>query len=273
MKKKYDLIAVDMDGTLLMPDKALHPDTARDIETAKEAGIEVVYCTGRSIPEMRPYILKLPMIRYGVCESGALVYDFIEDRPIAHDLIPQQLILEIIKVSDQIDGMLHFLTDQETYVRRDQVTHMTDYHMGAYQKTYLKVMSLSDDMTRTALQYEGMEKVNIYCRSASDRDLAYEQLKHLPLTFTYNEKTALEMTPPGVTKATGLQKLAALLGTSLDRTVGIGDGGNDLAMLEAVGLPACVANADPEVKAVCKVVTDSNEHNGVGRLLRRLLNL
>ena len=269
---RYQMAAVDMDGTLLMPDKSLHPDTVRDIAAAKEAGMEVVYCTGRSIPEMRPYIPQLPMIRYGVCESGALVYDFKEDRVIAHDLIPQQHILEIIKISDQLDGMLHFLTDQETYVRQDQVTHMADYHMGAYQETYLKVMGLSEDMYKTALGYEGMEKVNIYFRSEEDRNQGYELLKHLDMTFIYNEVTALEMTPPGVDKASGLRKLADHLGIEMAQIIGIGDGGNDLAMLKAVGLPACVANADPEVKAVCSLISDSNRENGVGRLLRKLMN-
>lgn len=270
---RYQMAAVDMDGTLLMPDKSLHPDTIRDIAAAKEAGMEVVYCTGRSIPEMRPYIPQLPMIRYGVCESGALVYDFKEDKTLFHDLILQRDILEIVKVSDQLDGMLHFLTDQETYVRQDQVTHMADYHMGAYQNTYLKVAFLSFDMMQTALSYEGMEKVNIYCRSTSDRDQAFEKLSHLPLTFTYNEVTALEMTPPGVDKASGLKKLAGHLGIEMAQIIGIGDGGNDLAMLKAVGLPACVANADPEVRAVCREITDSNRENGVGRLIRKLMNL
>ena len=270
---RYQMAAVDMDGTLLMPDKSLHPDTIRDIAAAKEEGMEVVYCTGRSIPEMRPYIPQLPMIRYGVCESGALVYDFKEDKVIASDLIPRENVLAIIRVSDQFDGMLHFLTDGESYVRKDQVPHMADYHMGAYQETYLKVMDLSEDMYKTALGYEGMEKVNIYFRSEEDRNQGYELLKHLDMTFTYNEVTALEMTPPGVDKASGLRKLADHLGIEMAQIIGIGDGGNDLAMLKAVGLPACVANADPEVRAVCRVITDSNRENGVGRLIRKLMNL
>ena len=45
------LAAIDMDGTLLMSDKRVHPDTVRDLAEAAERGIELVYCSGRAIPE------------------------------------------------------------------------------------------------------------------------------------------------------------------------------------------------------------------------------
>ena len=51
----YKLAAIDMDGTLLMSDKRVHPDTVRDLAEAAERGIELVYCSGRAIPELEPY--------------------------------------------------------------------------------------------------------------------------------------------------------------------------------------------------------------------------
>lgn len=270
--KCYKLLAIDMDGTLLMPDKTLHPDTVSDLQAACDAGLGIVYCTGRSIPEMRPYVSMLPMIRYGICESGALVYDFEKDVPIACDLIRQQYVLEIIKVSDRFDGMLHFLSDTDTFVRKDQVLHMADYHMGEYQETYLKVASLSPDMEKTARLYAGMEKVNIYFRSRQDRDQGYDLLKHLPLTFTYNEDTALEMTPEGVDKGTGLGRLSVHLGMTPDQIIGIGDGGNDIAMLKAAGLAVAMENADDSVKSVCDIITAGNSENGVGVFIRKYLS-
>ena len=70
--KGYKLVALDMDGTLLMSDKSVHPDTIRDIEQAGKRGIQVVYCSGRAVPEILPYVSSLKTIRYGVCMSGAL---------------------------------------------------------------------------------------------------------------------------------------------------------------------------------------------------------
>ena len=78
------IAALDMDGTLLMSDKSVHPDTIRDIEWAGRKGIHVVYCSGRAVPEILPYVSCLKTMRYAVCMSGALVYDFEEKQNIYH---------------------------------------------------------------------------------------------------------------------------------------------------------------------------------------------
>lgn len=78
-RKNYRIIALDMDGTLLTSDKTIAPDTVRDIRAASERGIHVVYCTGRAVPELKLYFDMVPMMRYAVCSTGALVYDRVEN--------------------------------------------------------------------------------------------------------------------------------------------------------------------------------------------------
>ena len=51
----YDLIALDMDGTLLTSDKRVLAETARDIDAAAAAGKTLAFCTGRCVPEMVQY--------------------------------------------------------------------------------------------------------------------------------------------------------------------------------------------------------------------------
>ena len=48
---KYDLIALDLDGTLFGPDGKVSPENAAAVARAREAGIEVVICTGRAMVE------------------------------------------------------------------------------------------------------------------------------------------------------------------------------------------------------------------------------
>ena len=96
-------------------------------------------------------------------------------------------------------------------------------------------------------------------------------IKHLPLTFACPEEYTLEMTYEGVSKALGLEKLAEALGISMEETVGIGDGDNDRAVLEAVGLSVAMGNADPGLRDLCTLVTDDNDHNGVGKAIRKIL--
>ena len=133
------LAAIDMDGTLLMSDKRVHPDTVRDLAEAAERGIELVYCSGRAIPELEPYRKILPMIRYAVCMSGAVVYDFEDRRSIHCRPVPQQLVGRIVETAEKYRGMLNFLTDEESIVPADALSHLEDFLMEPYGPLYEKV--------------------------------------------------------------------------------------------------------------------------------------
>ena len=165
--------------------------------------------------------------------------------------------------------MAHFLTEEESVVRIDQVSHMADFHMGVYQPMFLELTRKVEDMAAEALRYDSIPKVNVYFRSVQDRAQAYEALKHLPLSFAFAEGASLEMNAAGVTKASGLHALASHLGIAMTETVGIGDADNDRAMLEAAGLSVAMGNAAEDIKALCDVVTADNDHNGVGEAIRR----
>lgn len=264
------LIAVDMDGTLLRSDKTLHPETARDIEAAVNSGIQVVYCSGRAVIEIKPYLKQLPFVRYGICCSGSVVYDFQEDRILFSREIKSEYAAAISDVAKKYDGMTHFLAVNST-ASASQVTHMDDYNMGVYQPLFMEVAKKVTDMTEEAGKLHSVPKVNIYFRTNEDRCKGYEDLKDYPLCFATVGDTILEMTAPGVSKAFGLNALALRLGISMGETAGIGDSDNDREMLATVSLPIAMGNAEEEILNMCRIVTDDNDHNGVGKAIRKIL--
>ena len=265
----YKLVAVDMDGTLLKSDKTLHPDTIRDIEYAASKRVDVVYCSGRAVIEIRPYLKTLPSIRYGICCSGSVVYDFKEDKVLFSKEIMSKYAVRISDVAKKYDGMTHFLAVDST-ARADQVTHMDDYNMGVYQPLFEEMAKKVPDMSKEAATKISIPKVNIYFRSNPDREAAFEELKNLPLCFATVGNTILEMTAPGVSKALGLQVLANRLHIDLKDTIGIGDSDNDREMLGTVGFPVAMGNAEPEILSMCKMTVLDNDHNGVGEAIRKL---
>lgn len=272
MKESYKIIAVDMDGTLLKSDKTIHKDSICDIQAATQNGIHVVYCTGRALSELQPYFSTLPMVRYAVCYSGAIVYDCIENKCIYRAEIGQEYISETIKTAKKYKAMLHFLTEKESIVTSSDITHMHDFHMGVYQPLYMKVTRQVSDMEKEGKLHVSIPKINIYFRSAEERDKGYKELKQFPLTFAYAEKTSLEMTAQGVTKATGLIHLAEFLQIPLNQIVGIGDAENDREMLGKVGFSVAMGNANDNIKGLCRFITKDNDHNGVGVAIRYIMS-
>ncbi len=272
--KKWKLIALDMDGTLLMSDKSLHPDTVRDIGEAHAQGAEFVYCSGRSLPELLLFREALPMIRYAVCMSGAVVYDLAEMKILYQNALPQELVFRIIDAAEEDDSMVHFLTFDDSVVRGDQVTRMEEFRRPDFQESFLITTTSVPDMREEAKKYEFIPKVNIYCRSAERRRIAYEKLKDLPLTCLFIEEASLEINAEGVTKAAGMRALADYLGIRMDEIMAVGDSENDRAVLQAVGFPVAVGNAEEPIKELCAAVTEAdNDHNGVGEAIRRFVLL
>jgi HAD superfamily hydrolase (TIGR01484 family) len=84
-------------------------------------------------------------------------------------------------------------------------------------------------------------------------------------------KGAVMALPADVTKATGLAPALAALGTTPERTAGIGDAENDQAFLRACGVAVAVANALASVKAEVHLVTAGAKGAGVIELIDRML--
>ena len=269
--KNIKLIALDMDGTLLMSDKTIHPDTPQDIAFAAAKGVHVVYSTGRDISELTSYIPQLPDMRYGICASGSIVYDFQEERAVFRRAIPREVVLEVISIIGEETGMFHFLGDGVSVASEKQIECMEDFQMGIYKELFRKVATPVPSMLEEAKRRSSVPKMNIYFRSGEERAAAWEKVKHLPLYFATVEKTSLEMTASGVSKASGLRELADYLGIALEETAGIGDADNDREILETVGISVAMENAEEKIRRMCSMVTDDNDHNGVGKALRKLL--
>ena len=79
----YQLIAVDMDGTLLNSKKEITPRTAAAVTQALARGYHVVMATGRCYRQIAPYMRRFPAMRYAITSSGAAVADCVENRIIS----------------------------------------------------------------------------------------------------------------------------------------------------------------------------------------------
>ena len=273
MKKGYKLIAIDMDGTLLTSDKTIHEDSVRDIQAAVDEGIRIVYCTGRALSEMQFYFDILPMVRYAVCYSGAVLYDCAEGKCIYRAEIEQSYTMKLVETARKYKAMVHFMTMEESIVASDDIVRMDDFHMGLYRGLFEEVTRQVDDMEEEGKRHDAIAKINIYFLSAEDRDKGYEELKKFPLTFAYAEETGLEMNAENVTKATGLARLLEYLDIPVGQSAGIGDADNDKEMLRTVGFPVAMGNACEDIKELCDFVTEDNDHNGVGKAIRHIMSL
>lgn len=101
------------------------------------------------------------------------------------------------------------------------------------------------------------------------RILANEKYGHL-FQITSSELTRIEFVKKGATKLKGIKKLLEKL--EIDRTeiIAIGDGENDIDMIEFAGCGIAMGNAPNIVKQAADIIADTNDNDGVGKILIEL---
>lgn len=274
MSNKPRLIGLDMDGTVLTDDKVLLPEVAAAIHGALAAGVETAFCTGRSLAEMRDILADFPDMRYLCLESGAFLYDAKEGRALRTESIDRKTRIALRDAAAGRDIMPQVFMNGECYMNAAQIPHCLHYQMEAYQSLYDRVATPVEDVLALAAGTPGsVEKINLFHTCPEDREktAAMLQGQDLPAQFAYAEISSLETSPAGLTKARGLQGICDAMGITLQDAAMVGDADNDLAAMEAVGLPVAMGNGNERVKAAAKIIVPDNAHAGCAEAIRLIL--
>ena len=142
---KYELIAFDMDGTLLNSNKKISEKSVLAIKKAIKQGKTVILNTGRCPAELNEYFEVLDEIQYLNCVSGALVYDRKRDKKIYTKTLDIKTIQKILDIASYEDDMVHLLT-RESIIQKDNIDKMDTYHMSVYQDMYKRVTIKWNDL-------------------------------------------------------------------------------------------------------------------------------
>ncbi len=270
---QYELIAFDMDGTLLNSQKEITPRTLAALKKAAAAGKQIALSTGRCRPELTDYTELVPGIRYFICTSGALVYDVHGKKEIYKKPLEPELVKSLLKISKEEGAMMHLL-DAASIVQMDQFQNMEQYGMGVYKPMYERVVTAWDDLYEaySAAPFP-VEKVNFYHRDTEARERTKERIRKagLPVLMVNAEKGSLELSAEGVDKGAGLQKLCEYLKLPLDKTIAVGDADNDITILQKAGLAAAMGNALPNIKKLADVQVSDCDHDGCAEVIEKYL--
>lgn len=269
---KYDLIALDMDGTLLTSEQIISKPTKTAIDKAVLSGKTVVICTGRSPSELMDYETEFENIRYYICENGALLYDSKEKRIIESEAIPAEIAEKLMKIAETWDVMIYIASNGQHMCTYSDVLRMEYFQIGQYKELMLRTAVLHDDMIASYRKEPfPIEKLNFFSVSSDRRDQLMNTLNELPVTAVYAEETSIELSPLHMSKAVGLRKMCDYLSIPISRTIAVGDSDNDAEILKKAGLSVAMGNARPYIKALCDVVVADNDHDGCAEAIEKYL--
>ena len=277
------LVALDLDGTLLDSQKQLSAANRAALEEAAGMGVQIVPTTGRFFGMMPQSIRDLPFVRYAITINGAQVYDRKTDTAIVRDEIPLDMAIDLMRLLDGYDVIYDCYRSNWGWITAALQAKAEDYATDAH---YLKmvrefrrpVVDLKDHLAATAMDGD-VQKVMLFARNAPGSEevtkaIAEEVAKHFPsIKVTASTWNNLEFNIASAHKGNALKRFAEHLGLTLANCMAIGDGVNDLTMIEAAGVGVAMANAHPLVRAAADRITLSNDEDGVARAISGILSL
>jgi Cof subfamily protein (haloacid dehalogenase superfamily) len=271
---RYDLLAVDLDGTLLNSQHALPQANRAALHRAHEAGVRIVLCTGRAFTETRPVLAELGLdLDAAVTVFGALVTDIRSGRTLHRTALPQDVGRAATAWFRAAGYPVLWLTDPDLcgadgYMLSGPRRHpAVDRWLQRSPCVIANVDELPSDCAapvRLSIIDDSavLEDLSTRFQLAFDGQLTHNVLHAPPYSLSLIEAFA-----PQVNKWYGITQLCRMWQIDPRRTVAVGDDVNDLAMISQAGLGVAMANARPVVHAAARVVTASNDDCGVARLV------
>lgn len=241
------LIASDMDGTLLPPYTSQVSDRAKElIDRLIQNGILFCPASGRQYPNLKGLFQPLgDRIPY-ICENGAAV------------ILRGEVIAQAPMDRSVCEELLHDIIEQDGYEL--QVNVVNTCYLMPKEESYLRLMrdqvknhvTVVDDIF--SITHEPILKVSIYNEkgiSAEYLDWVKEKYGSI-FQVLQSSDHFIDATAMGINKGWGMEQLARFLQIPMSETIAMGDHNNDRELLMLVGHPIVMDSGLPAVKALAE---------------------
>lgn len=254
------LVALDVDGTLVNGSNEMSDEVRETVRAIRDAGIETVISTGRAIPGVMDTVDKLGFTEgYAVASNGAVVFQY-DPVEVIHSVT--------FDASDAVRRVMEQVPD--AIVAVEEVG--TGFRVNRpFPEEEFSGQFVVDDVEK--LIAEPVTRVVI--RSTDHTPAEFTAIVHdLGLTGTnyfIGYSAWLDLAPEGVSKASGLDFLCRRLGIAQADVLAVGDGNNDLEMLEWAGRGVAMGHGPDTLQAVADAVTAGIDDDGLVPELQQYL--
>lgn len=276
---RFQMIVIDLDGTLLSPAGEVTPATKAAVRRALDAGLLVCFATGRNWTESREVLDAVEHYPTAVFIGGAMVMDTHQRVTLHRTMMEPALAAEVCDHLERAGHAALALQDLGAagvdYLVSGEATlnAATRGWMAVTKAKLHKVPSLS------RYSHEHTIRVGI-CAEPHEVERVKKELEERfgsrvfcqnLMVPTYGVEV-LEIFDPAVNKWEGVLHIARRHNIDPARIVAIGDDVNDLPMIRNAGLGVAMGNARPQVLAAAQRVIGSNRDDGLAAFLNELVD-
>ncbi len=257
-----NLIALDLDGTLLNSDKQVTPRAVDAIRRAGRMGVRVVIASARPPRSVQPLYQQCGLRTVQINYNGAMIWDPIGRTVLLHRPMPVETVKAVIRLArSRHPGTLVSLEVLDRwYTDRFDASYVTET-----SKVFLpdKVGTIED------LLDQPVTKLMLLGPAAQIVELEGLLGSHFggQVATVRTEDYMVQVMHPTAGKGSALALVARHYGVPQGEVMALGDAPNDLAMIQWAGLGVAVHNAHPLVRQAADYITASNDEDGVAEAL------
>ncbi|MGP1309624.1 MAG: HAD hydrolase family protein [Phycisphaerales bacterium] len=301
-KPNYDILAVDLDGTLLGPSGAVSEANLEAVNAARKAGVEVVICTGRGLVESKRAIAairadrRLPGFTEApiVVAGGSMIVDASTNRTLQRWPMNGDLVRRVVERFRDARSASMVLKDPDAagfdYLIVDtgplDPVNVWWFEKMGVRRRHIPELALDEHPEHTVrvglaattdrMYHLGQEIIGEFENEATLHHFAAVSSQNTgPSSNGLIGKSTtvhiLEVFDKAVTKWTAIDWIAQKRGVPRERIAAIGDEINDVAMLEGAGLGIAMGNAIDRVKDVADRHVASHDDDGVAEAITQIL--
>jgi Cof subfamily protein (haloacid dehalogenase superfamily) len=278
MQKRIDVskikaLAVDLDGTALLPDSSMGERTVRCLNGLVARGIQVMICTGRAIESSQRYYSAIGASGPMVFFNGAEVAEVPNIKVISYNLMSLDVVDYGIDLARSMD--IHY---QVFFPPRDSTweallidkqrpeAEMYRSHTGIIHV----VTDLKAEITKP--EVKGAIKAMFICDPALHDEIRRKMSGHFgdSIYIARSYPTFLEIMNAGVSKGEGLKTAMKCRGLKMEELIAFGDEENDLPMFDVAGFSAAPSGSKEKVREAADFVFGSNAEEGLAVFLEDL---
>ncbi|UTZ42566.1 Cof-type HAD-IIB family hydrolase [Vibrio campbellii] len=263
-KEITEIVASDLDGTLLAPNHQLSAYSKETLKALHEQGYTFVFATGRHHVDVASIRRTVGIPAYMITSNGARVHDQ-NDQEMYSQNVPEDLVqpvIDTIKTDPEI--LIHMYQNDDWLLNKDD-EQLRDFHEEFSYKLYDQNNAPTNGIAKIFFTHPAQNHEHLVTFETKLREQFGDRLN-----IAFSTPWCLEVMSAGVSKGDALKAVAESIGLTLENTIAFGDGMNDVEMLSMAGKGLVMGTSHEKVmKALpSNEVIGSNADDAVAHYLQ-----
>lgn len=264
--RSIELLALDLDGTLIDKKLQIQPRVKTAIAAARAKGVRGCIVTGRMFRAAVPFARQLLFDTPVICYQGAAIIDPQSDEVLRHDCLKNETVLELIAKCKTDQKHLQLFANDQYYVEEENEFSDLYAQLAAVRPVVVESLAIKFSAL-PAMKAVVIDRPGVVTAYRKELETAFAGKANV--TRSYPE--FIEVLNLAVNKGDALRFVAARLGIEMKAVMAVGDSWNDAPLLKAAGLGVAMGSAPPELRAVAAALVADYDHDGVAEAVERFV--